>query len=310
MTETEKTLVSTENFEATEAQLEAVRLAARIAAQAENALERYASIVLTDDETIHRLNRDYRGVDRPTDVLSFPADEGDELLAPPDGFLGDIMISVPRAEAQGKELGHSTERELAFLTVHGMLHLLGYDHIDPEDEKEMLSRQRAIMSLEPRAALGSEKTNETEANTESSESVKAMKKINGFEIKKMIGLAQEARERAYAPYSKCRVGACLKAASGAYYLGCNIENASYSPTVCAERTAVFKAIYEGEREFEALAVCSDSKNCTSPCGVCRQVLSEFCSPDMPVILVSSTGEYRLISLGELLPLAFTKGDME
>ena len=70
-----------------------------------------------------------------------------------------------------------------------------------------------------------------------------------------------------------------------------------------------KAIYEGEREFEALAICSDSKNCTSPCGVCRQVLSEFCSPEMPVILVNNTGEYRLISLGELLPLAFSKGDM-
>lgn len=151
--EMNKTIISSENFEPTASQLEAVMTAADAAAKAENARDRYASIVLTDDDTIHVYNRDYRSVDRPTDVLSFPADEGDDLLAPPDGFLGDIMISVPRAEQQGRELGHSTERELAFLTVHGMLHLLGYDHIDPEDEKLMLSRQRAIMATETLAGL-------------------------------------------------------------------------------------------------------------------------------------------------------------
>lgn len=139
---------------------------------------------------------------------------------------------------------------------------------------------------------------------------KDMKELNRFEIAKMIALASEARERAYAEYSHFRVGACLKAQSGAYYLGCNIENASYTPTVCAERTAMFKAVYEGERKFEALAIISDSENYTSPCGVCRQVLSEFCEADMPVILANKAGEYKLISIGELLPLAFTKGDME
>lgn len=137
-----------------------------------------------------------------------------------------------------------------------------------------------------------------------------MKEINRFEIAKMIGLAAEARERAYAEYSHFRVGACLKAKSGAYYLGCNIENASYTPTVCAERTAMFKAVYEGEREFEALAIISDSEKYTSPCGVCRQVLAEFCSGDMPVILADKNGDYTVLSLGELLPLAFTKKDMD
>ena len=137
-----------------------------------------------------------------------------------------------------------------------------------------------------------------------------MKEINRFEIAKMIALATEARERAYAPYSGFRVGACLKAVSGAYYLGCNIENASYTPTICAERTAVFKAVYEGERSFEALAIISDSSKFTSPCGVCRQVLAEFCDAEMPVILADKDGAYKLMSLGELLPLAFTKGDME
>jgi probable rRNA maturation factor len=140
-------IVSSESFEPTKEQLRAVKAAAGAALGFENASERFASIVLTDDETIHRYNRDYRGVDRPTDVLSFPSDEGDPLEAPPDGFLGDIMISVQRAAQQGSELGHSTEREIAFLTVHGMLHLLGYDHMQPDDEELMLSRQRAIMSL-------------------------------------------------------------------------------------------------------------------------------------------------------------------
>ena len=123
----------------------AVELAANAALKHENAESRFLSVVLTTDENIHEYNREYRSVDRPTDVLSFPADEGDDLLAPPDGFLGDIMISIPRAREQAKALGHSTEREILFLTVHGVLHLLGYDHLRPEDEQIMLPVQRSIV---------------------------------------------------------------------------------------------------------------------------------------------------------------------
>lgn len=123
----------------------AVELAANAALKHENAESRFLSVVLTTDENIHEYNREYRSVDRPTDVLSFPADEGDDLLAPPDGFLGDIMISIPRARDQAKALGHSTEREILFLTVHGVLHLLGYDHMRPEDEQIMLPVQRSIV---------------------------------------------------------------------------------------------------------------------------------------------------------------------
>ena len=124
---------------------QAVELAANAALKHENAESRFLSVVLTTDENIHEYNREYRSVDRPTDVLSFPADEGDDLLAPPDGFLGDIMISIPRAREQAKALGHSTEREILFLTVHGVLHLLGYDHMRPEDEQIMLPVQRSIV---------------------------------------------------------------------------------------------------------------------------------------------------------------------
>ena len=97
---------------------------------------------------------------------------------------------------------------------------------------------------------------------------------------------------------------------GRVYTGCNIENAAYSPTNCAERTAVFKAVYEGERQFSAIAVASDSENFTAPCGVCRQVLAEFCDAEMPVICINREGKYRILSLGELLPFAFSKKDME
>lgn len=137
-----------------------------------------------------------------------------------------------------------------------------------------------------------------------------MNRIEENEIEYMISLAKAARERAYAPYSNFRVGACLKTGDGNYYLGCNIENAGFTPTICAERTAMFKAIFDGEREFESIAIISDSDNYTSPCGVCRQVLAEFCSSDMPVILANNHDEYRTTTVGELLPFAFTKEDMD
>lgn len=104
------------------------------------------TIELTNDAVIHGFNRDYRGVDRPTDVLSFPSFEGEELITPPDGHLGDIMISIETAARQAAELGHSTERELVFLAIHGTLHVLGFDHMSPEDEEIMTAEQRKILA--------------------------------------------------------------------------------------------------------------------------------------------------------------------
>lgn len=137
-----------------------------------------------------------------------------------------------------------------------------------------------------------------------------MNSIHDFEAKNMLRMANEAKDRAYVPYSGFHVGACLKAASGAYYLGCNIENAAYSPTNCAERTAMFKAVYEGEREFEALAIIWDGDKPAVPCGVCRQVLAEFCSPEMPVVCANKDGEFHIIALSDLLPNAFTPKDLK
>ena len=131
-----------------------------------------------------------------------------------------------------------------------------------------------------------------------------------MDAKELMKIARKARQNAYAPYSHFAVGAALLAESGRVYTGCNIENAGYTPTNCAERTAIFKAVYEGERQFSAIAVASDSENFTAPCGVCRQVLAEFCDAEMPVICINREGKYRILSLGELLPFAFSKKDME
>lgn len=101
--------------------------------------------------------------------------------------------------------------------------------------------------------------------------------------KKLLKLASEARKNSYSPYSKFRVGAALLSKNGKVYTGCNIENATYGATCCAERTAIFKAVSEGEKEFEAIAVQGDNDGLTFPCGICRQVILEF-APDIQVIL--------------------------
>ncbi|HAX39393.1 MAG TPA: cytidine deaminase [Clostridiales bacterium] len=136
-----------------------------------------------------------------------------------------------------------------------------------------------------------------------------MSKISEKERETMLDLAYEAMERAYTPYSRFQVGACLKGKSGRYYLGCNIESASYTPTNCAERTAVFKAVSEGEREFESIVIVCSGKNPAAPCGVCRQVLREFCSDDMPVVFADGKRNFVESTLGALLPHSFGPEDL-
>ena len=129
--------------------------------------------------------------------------------------------------------------------------------------------------------------------------------------KSLCKLAIEAMERAYAPYSGYTVGAALLGKSGNVYAGCNVENAAYSPTVCAERTAVVKAVSEGERSFAMLAIAGGKDGVITgvfpPCGVCRQVLSEFCDPDFPILLVSGADRFEKMTLGDLLPHSFSEG---
>ncbi len=131
--------------------------------------------------------------------------------------------------------------------------------------------------------------------------------------KELLALAAKARERSYSPYSGFRVGAALLAASGKVYLGCNIENAAYTPTNCAERTAFFKAISEGEREFVSIAVVGGKNGISEPsypCGVCRQVMAEFCDPDSFIIYVADGEGYRMHTLSELLKFCFTPSSLK
>lgn len=135
-------------------------------------------------------------------------------------------------------------------------------------------------------------------------------KKNKKQLRELYEIAERARESSYSPYSGISVGAALLTASGKVYVGANIENSSYTPTVCAERTAIFRAVLDGERDFAAIAISGGRRGESAtdsfyPCGVCRQVMSEFFSPDT-VIVNGKGGDIECHSFAELLPAAFTK----
>lgn len=119
----------------------------------------------------------------------------------------------------------------------------------------------------------------------------------------LIEAAKNVREKAYAPYSNFKVGAALRTKEGKVFTGCNVESASYGLTVCAERVAIWKAVSEGETEFETIAVVADTHELTPPCGVCRQIIWEFCG-DVPVLFANLEGKNETVTMSELLPRAF------
>jgi cytidine deaminase len=123
----------------------------------------------------------------------------------------------------------------------------------------------------------------------------------------LIALAKKARKKAYAPYSHFSVGAALLAESGQVYAGCNVENASYGLSICAERVALFKAVAAGEQRFKAIAVVTETM--ATPCGSCRQVLAEFGDDELQVIVADPEGQTEIYTLGELLPASFTSKDL-
>jgi len=136
--------------------------------------------------------------------------------------------------------------------------------------------------------------------------------LEGFivEDKKLVKLAIEAREKAYVPYSKFPVGAAVEMEDGTVFTGCNIENASFGAANCGEKTALFKAVSEGHRVIKRIAVVGDMSTFTAPCGICRQVIAEFASKDIEIILVKNEEEYVKKTLEEILPGAFTKEDLQ
>lgn len=257
------------------------------------------SVCLCGDERIRQINRQYRNIDASTDVLSFPsvsypkkktAGECDSLLRreyDPESqscFLGDLFISVPHIAAQAAEYGHSELREAVYLTVHGVCHLLGYDHIEESEREIMRSMEEKILqSLNiPREG------------------------IHMNDDEQLLVLARDAMKRSYSPYSSYPVGAALLASDGRIFQGCNIENASFGLTNCAERTAVFKAVSEGATSFEAIAIAAKTK--AWPCGACRQVLNEF-APGIRV-LITWDDHVEEKKLSELLPEGFGPKSMQ
>ena len=124
-----------------------------------------------------------------------------------------------------------------------------------------------------------------------------------MEGKELVALAQEAMRNAYVPYSGFQVGAAVFTASGRVYTGCNIENASYGLSICAERTAIFQAVSAGEREIESIAIISSGKEMVTPCGACRQVMAEF-NPNLTLYLADGAGNYKEFTLPQLLPEMF------
>ena len=256
------------------------------------------TVCLCDDDYIHDINRQFRDTDRSTDVLSFPS------VSYPSGctagscarllrqeydadsgtcFLGDLFISVPHVIAQADEYGHSVLREAVYLLVHGICHLMGYDHMDNKEKEKMRLMEEKILS-----SVNVQRNSPAENNDET-----------------LLALARDAMKRSYSPYSSYPVGAAILCTDGRIFQGCNVENASFGLSNCAERTAVFKAVSEGAVSFEAIAIAAKTK--AWPCGACRQVLNEF-SPHMRV-LVTWDGHVEEMNLSELLPGGFGPDSM-
>lgn len=272
---------------------ELLQRAADMAQQVEGiSLPCCVQLMITDDSEIRAINLEQRKLDKATDVLSFPT-----VNYPPQikagvaiqllerewdidqraSYIGDIVISMDHAIAQAREYGHSPNRELCYLLVHGLFHLFGYDHMNEED--------KALMRDKEEQALG--QMGLSRDNTDAL----------------LLEKAREVMEQAYVPYSNFQVGACLLCEDGRMFTGCNVENSSYGLTNCAERTAIFKAISEGATTFSAIAI-SSRQMPPWPCGACRQVLSEFCS-DLRVLVTWGDGEVVVSSLSELLPHSFS-----
>lgn len=275
------------------------------------------SISFVSADEIKELNRTYRGVDSVTDVLSFPMFDSEELdeisgqaydesevefdtaeLCGDDEcfdeetdfdddddeffLLGDVVICEERAHEQAEEFGHSYERELTYLFVHSILHLLGYDHMDDAEKKIMREKEEKIMN---RLGITRDSKNSHEA---------------------LIEKAKDVLKFSYAPFSKFNVGAALLTKDDLIYTGVNVENSSYGATICAERTAFVKAISEGKREFKAIAVVSNEGSAW-PCGICRQFMKEFCDDDFEIISYDEDGNIKAYKLPELLPEGFRLG---
>lgn len=256
----------------------------------------YATVHICNDETILQYNNIYRGLNSSTDVLSFPSIKWPHGLTAGDlqnklrqeyddsmnaCFLGDIVISMDHIITQAKEFGHSEEREAAYLLVHSLCHLMGYDHEDEKGREIMRNKEEEILS-----SIGILREDKSEVDDQT-----------------LLSLARDAMTRSYSPYSHYPVGAALHSTDGRIFLGCNIENASLGATICAERTAIVKAVSEGARNFDVIAIATGDTP-GWPCGICRQFLSEF-APTIRILVTWENGKHvEESTLDQILPHQF------
>ena len=245
------------------------------------------SVTLVDEVEIRKINNNFRNIDKVTDVISFALNEGEEpeiFGGAEEVLLGEIVVCVEQAKRQAKEYGHSTEREIAYLSVHGMLHLLGYDHMTDEDKKVMRQEEEHVM----------EKLN--------------LKRSVLSNEKMLLEKALLARKNAYAPYSGFKVGAALLTGKGDVFTGTNVENSSFGLSICAERLAIFNAINDGQKDIAEILVVGESTEPLMPCGACRQVMLEF---GVEKIHAANTkGKVKTYSLDKILPDAFSKNNLK
>lgn len=227
------------------------------------------NIAFIPEEPMRDVKKRFFREDTLGDVVSFLY--GEDL----DGVWGEILVCVPQARVQSRERGTPLSEELAFLVVHGLLHLLGYEDDTEEKRRSMMERTQLLLS---------------EYRKEE-------------QYRALLKRAARTRVFAYAPYSRFRVGAALLAKNGRIFTGCNVENASFGVTMCAERVALGKAVSEGVQEFVAIAIVSDGESFCFPCGMCRQALAEF-GLDIEVLAGTREGRYLKQSLRELLPSTF------
>lgn len=246
------------------------------------------SVTFVSEKYIKKINSIYRNINKPTDVISFAfLDDKNEILIsnnknyPID--LGEIYICYKIADKNRKKYNNSIDREICFLFVHGLLHLLGYDHIKKDDEKIMFSLQDKIFEGEV-----------------------FMNK------KELVEEAIKAREHSYSPYSNFKVGAAILTKDGQIIHGANIENSSFGLCNCAERNAMFNAYCQGYKKDDivAIAVVADTKNVVSPCGACRQVMSELLNRDCKIYLANTSKKIEEWKIDDLLPFNFSDEDMK
>ena len=240
------------------------------------------SLSIVNSSKIQELNKKYRNIDKPTDVLSFTYD-GDDV----SNDLGSIVICDEKALLQSKEFNHPLERELAFLFIHGILHSLGYDHEKKDEEEKMFKLQNDILNYLPIDFY-----------------------TNLSRMKKELLIA---KSKSMPTYSHFGVGAVVVTKDKKYHIGFNIENASYPATVCAERVALFSTYTKGytKDDIVSLGCITDSKEVGTCCGVCRQVMSELMHLHCPVYIYNfDESKHLFTTVGGLLPYSFSQENLE